>query len=427
MVVTDSFLFPPSAMMKVRVTNMNGVDTIVDVGKDWTCDKVKLALEHLLDLPPALTGLSADPLKNSLMFKLVLVRTGKTLFDEGTLAQQGVREFDELLLLRKRMNVPHLETERQRDEKKAPDISTIRKATAHLPKKNHDLPEEEPTSSLDFQSELRRILISLIEASQRVLCLNPEAAKIFQQAEDMLNEAPTRKTGLSEANIKQLTDMGFPAHRAKKSLLLNQQSVTAAMEWLLANESDPDIDKPLPGEDNDEGEVDAAPSEPTVPESDDQQGATGGAEGPRFKNILETIRAFQRREFRPNPIALQNLLEMGFAEKEAIHALRLSRNSQEAACDWLLSDKKERPDSIDQGLDPNSPVYKAILAHPSVQLGLNSPRCLLAFLQMLENPITASQWLNDPETGPLLMQISRIYHSEKLTPFNSEPSVDTDS
>ncbi|KAH9503386.1 Ubiquitin-associated domain-containing protein 1 [Bulinus truncatus] len=431
MVVSDSFLFPPSAMMKVRVTNMNGVDTIADVGKDWTCDKVKLALEHLLDLPPALTGLSADPFKNSLMFKLVLVRTGKTLLDEATLSQQGVKEYDELLLLKKRMNVPHLETERQRDEKKAPDISTIRKATAHLPKKNHDLPEEEPTSSLDFQSELRRILISLIEASQRILCLNPEAAKIFKQAEDMLNEAPTRKTGLSESNVKQLTDMGFPASRAKKALLLNQQSVTAAMEWLLTNESDPDIDKPLPGQDLDlagEAEsVNSASTEPLTTENDTEQGASGGAEGPRFKNILETIRAFQRREFRPNPRVLQNLLEMGFVEKEAIHALRLTRNSQDAACDWLLSDKKERPDTIDQGLDPNSPVYKAILAHPSVQLGLNSPRCLLAFLQMLENPITASQWLNDPETGPLLMQISRIYHSEKLTPVNSEPSLDADS
>lgn len=39
---------------------------------------------------------------------------------------------------------------------------------------------------------------------------------------DMLNEAPTRKSGISEANVKQLTDMGFPENRAKKALLLNQ-------------------------------------------------------------------------------------------------------------------------------------------------------------------------------------------------------------
>ena len=51
---------------------------------------------------------------------------------------------------------------------------------------------------------------------------------------------------------------------------------------------------------------------------------------------------------------------------------------------------------------------------------------------MLENPVSVSQWLNDPEMGPLLMQISRIYHSEKLTPFpraqeeaSSEPGSDS--
>ena len=44
-------------------------------------------------------------------------------------------------------------------------------------------------------------------------------------------------------------------------------------------------------------------------------------------------------------------------------------------CDWLLSERKESPDLLDEGLDPNSPVYKAILANPSVQLGLNSQRC----------------------------------------------------
>ncbi|CAG5118123.1 unnamed protein product [Candidula unifasciata] len=436
MVVTDNFLFPSSAMMKVRVTNMNGVDSIVEVGKDWTCDKVKLALEHLLDLPPSLTGLSSDALKNSLMFRLVLVRTGKPLSDDSTLAQQGVRENDELLLLKKRMQVPVMETDRQRDERKVPDAASIRRATAHLSRKHHDSPEEEPSSNTDFQSELRRILISLIEASQRILCLNPEAAKILKQAEDLLNEAQAKKVDLSEASVKQLTDMGFPENRARKSLLLNQHSVVTAMEWLLTNESDPDIDTPLPGQDPEasDGATEAsAENAPTAhPEegaaSEPVEGATGGIEAPRFKNILETIRAFQHKEFRPDPHALQNLIEMGFIEKEAVHALRMSRNNQSAACDWLLSDRKETPETVDQGLDPNSPVYKAILAHPNVQLGLNNPRCLLAFLQMLENPLTASQWLSDPETGPLLMQISRIYHSEKLTPSSSDTeSSDTGS
>ena len=35
---------------------------------------------------------------------------------------------------------------------------------------------------------------------------------------------------------------------------------------------------------------------------------------------------------------------------------------------------------------------------------------------MLENPNNTQQWLNDPDTGPMLIQISRIYHAEKQAP-----------
>ncbi len=98
----------------------------------------------------------------------------------------------------------------------------------------------------------------------------------------------------------------------------------------------------------------------------------------------------------------------------------------------------------------DSPVYKAIMSNPVVQLGLNNPRSLLgtlshqcdfctacpvfpkrhlsnsarlylfilfvAFLHMLENPSNTQQWLSDPDTGPMLIQISRIYHAEKHAP-----------
>ena len=32
---------------------------------------------------------------------------------------------------------------------------------------------------------------------------------------------------------------------------------------------------------------------------------------------------------------------------------------------------------------------------------------------MLEHPLSASHWLSDAETGPVLVQVSRIYHAEK--------------
>ena len=63
---------------------------------------------------------------------------------------------DELLLLKRRLNVPSMEGDskmvnlsRQRDSRKAPDLATIRKATAHLAKKNTELMEEEVDTGMD--------------------------------------------------------------------------------------------------------------------------------------------------------------------------------------------------------------------------------------------------------------------------------------
>ncbi|XP_050395048.1 ubiquitin-associated domain-containing protein 1 [Patella vulgata] len=404
MVVTDSCLFPPS-IMKVRFTNMHGVDHILELHQDLTVDKAKIkCLDYFHN--------SAESMKMSLYHKLVLVRNGKVLTEGLSLQQEGVRDNDEILLLKKRIQPsPYEASDKQsRDDRKGPDMETIKRATANIPKSAVEAVQEDATLNVDFQTELRRILISLIDASQRILCLNPEASKVFKQAEDILNE-PSKKPKVDTATLKQLTDMGFPGNRARKALILNKMSVMSAMEWLLQHQNDADIDEDVP-----EPDTDQPPPE--------EEGAVGGiesasGESPKVTNIRQSLKAFRKREFRPNPRALQKLLEMGFEEQEAGDALRVARNDQDAACEWLLGDRKMRPETIDEGLDTNSPIYQAIIANPTVQLGLNNPRCLLAFLQMLENPVAASQWLNDPETGPILMQISKIYHAEK----NSKPQL----
>ena len=43
----------------------------------------------------------------------------------------------------------------------------------------------------------------------------------------------------------------------------------------------------------------------------------------------------------------------------------------------LLSNKKPPPEDSDDGIEHDSPLFKAIMANPTVQLGLNNPRCLL--------------------------------------------------
>lgn len=38
-----------------------------------------------------------------------------------------------------------------------------------------------------------------------------------------------------------------------------------------------------------------------------------------------------------------------------------------------------------------------------------------AFEDMLENPLNSTQWMNDPETGPVMLQISRIFQTLNRT------------
>ncbi|XP_075912170.1 ubiquitin-associated domain-containing protein 1-like [Petromyzon marinus] len=103
---------------------------------------------------------------------------------------------------------------------------------------------------------------------------------------------------------------------------------------------------------------------------------------------------------------------MGFEEKDIVEALRVNGNNQEAACEWLLGERAgASSEGGEGGLSPGSPLLQAILENPVVQLGLTKPKILLAFEDMLENPVNSAQWMNDPETGPVMLQISRIFQT----------------
>ncbi|XP_034520698.1 ubiquitin-associated domain-containing protein 1 [Ailuropoda melanoleuca] len=297
---------------------------------------------------------------------------------------------------------------RKKQDQKAPDRDAIFRATANLPSHNMDRAEVQ-TNIRDFQTELRKILVSLIEVAQKLLALNPDAVELFKKANAMLDEEEDGR--VDEAALRQLTEMGFPESRAAKALRLNHMSVPQAMEWLIEHAEDPTIDAPLPGQASPGGaQAEAAPEAAT-----EAAGTSTGDEEPRdeLTEIFKKIR--RKREFRADARAVVSLMEMGFDEKEVIDALRVNNNQQNAACEWLLGDRKPSPEELDKGIDPDSPLFQAILDNPVVQLGLTNPKTLLAFEDMLENPLNSTQWMNDPETGPVMLQISRIFQTLNRT------------
>ncbi|XP_032623374.1 ubiquitin-associated domain-containing protein 1 [Chelonoidis abingdonii] len=396
-------------VLRLHVCSVEGAEWLEEVPEDTTVEKLKeRCLKHCVP------GSLEDP-KSITHHKLIHATSEKVLTDTKTVLEENIQDKDVLLLVKKRAPPPPPKMaevsaeEKRKQEQKAPDKDAILKATANLPSRNVDRTVAHHNMR-DFQTELRKILVSLIEVAQKLLALNPDAVELFKKANAMLDE--DEEDRVDEIALRQLTEMGFPESRAVKALQLNHMSVTQAMEWLIEHADDPTVDAPLPGQTSLE-----AASEVGASSAGAIAGPTleAGGEEPKdeLTEIFKKIR--RKREFRPDPRAVIALMEMGFDEKEVIDALRVNNNQQNAACEWLLGDRKPSPEDLDKGIDTTSPLFQAILENPVVQLGLTNPKTLLAFEDMLENPLNSTQWMNDPETGPVMLQISRIFQTLNRT------------
>uniref|UniRef100_A0A665TYP1 Ubiquitin-associated domain-containing protein 1 n=1 Tax=Echeneis naucrates TaxID=173247 RepID=A0A665TYP1_ECHNA len=398
-------------VLKIHICTMDGTEWLEEVTEDTTVEKLKeKCLKHYVH------GSLEDP-KTLTHHKLIHAATERVLTDTKTVADENLKDKDVLLLIKKRPppTPPKMaevsSDEKKKQDNKAPDKDAILKATANLSTRHTDRTVTQHNIR-DFQTELRKILVSLIEVAQKLLALNPDAVELFKKANAMLDE--DEEDRVDETALQQLTEMGFPESRAIKALRLNHMSVTQAMEWLIEHVDDPSVDTPLPGQDSSGAAGATAAAAPGPSASASASSSTD--ESSRQDELTEIFKRIRRkREFRPDSRAVIALMEMGFDEKEVIDALRVNNNQQDAACEWLLGDRKPSPEDLDKGIDTNSPLFQAILENPVVQLGLTNPKTLLAFEDMLENPLNSTQWMNDPETGPVMLQISRIFQTLNRT------------
>ncbi|XP_022058670.2 ubiquitin-associated domain-containing protein 1 isoform X2 [Acanthochromis polyacanthus] len=410
-------------VLKIHICTMDGTEWLEEVTEDTTVEKLKeRCLKHYVH------GSLEDP-KTLTHHKLIHAATERVLTDTKTVADENLKDKDVLLLIKKRPpptppKMAEVSSDEKKQDNKAPDKDAILKATASLSTRHTDRTVTQHNIR-DFQTELRKILVSLIEVAQKLLALNPDAVELFKKANAMLDE--DEEDRVDETALQQLTEMGFPESRAIKALRLNHMSVTQAMEWLIEHVDDPSVDSPLPGQDSSGAAgataaptpgpsalASASASGPNLLRSLSSQSST--EESSRQDELTEIFKRIRRkREFRPDSRAVIALMEMGFDEKEVIDALRVNNNQQDAACEWLLGDRKPSPEDLDKGIDTNSPLFQAILENPVVQLGLTNPKTLLAFEDMLENPLNSTQWMNDPETGPVMLQISRIFQTLNRT------------
>lgn len=175
----------------------------------------------------------------------------------------------------------------------------------------------------------------------------------------------------------------------------------------------------------------------------------------RIESLLDIIRIYCQRDIPPSNEMIRLIIDMGFDEASAREALRASKNHQSYACEWLVGNRSKihQAEQID-GLPLDSPILKALLGSPHVQMSLSCPKMFIgksektiqsvkslprtdsntcvhssAYLSILEDYSTMSMWLGDSETAGIIGHILRTYHEEKhilaINQFNAtEMSAD---
>ncbi|XP_046399661.1 ubiquitin-associated domain-containing protein 1 [Ischnura elegans] len=489
MFVSDANFFE-SDLVKLRVMNVDGELCQVEVEPSETIENLTFRVVNIF--------LKLDePSKSRHQFKLVAISSSKVLTDDRSVASEGLKNDDEILLVPRRQP-PSMEPVTDQNTK-GPKQNDIDKATAKLKEKVKERRRLSMESSTDFQSELKKVIISIVEAAARVLAHTPQANQIielmrekqYRKSDQMLdgkgcaiiserNEAaqgsvPTALPGRTTRRpptpdpsvVARFVDMGFTEDMVLHALRIRRMNQEQALEWLLENlsseagswstadddevdlEDDADLavvesvesqaswandissDSLEPDQDHflisGASEALGRPSGakelfPTEVEGNDSE--QSGQKSWSAAELLRSFEAFKKHQFRPSPKAMSALLEMGFSEDKVIEALKATGNSQVAACEWLLMHKKAGASSAsssssweeaDEGLDPNSPAYKAILSEPLVQLSLTNPKLLLAYLSILETPSSVSAWINDVDASPVLNQIFKTYNAEKYS------------
>jgi len=76
--------------------------------------------------------------------------------------------------------------------------------------------------------------------------------------------------------------------------------------------------------------------------------------------------------------------------------------------------------------------FNRIFTNPIVQAGLANPRVLEALKGLMEDPASATQYLSDPEIGPVLMEVYRTLGGQpggiaSPSPPNAQNDDDTPS
>lgn len=302
-------------------------------------------------------------------YKIVRVFDTTTLHDFLTIGQEQITMEEELLLVERR--IPESGTLWDLGTVRAPLQGTIAAATASLPTPQNTIRQPNLQSLLstnELSYELKKILISLIEAGARLAASGRNYEMTLAQLSAALEEPRVHQRQIIE--------------------VITPEEIE---ERLRSKDWDPDV--------------------ATTTAKSNGNDLYRRAE--HLQRFLEKFRAWRVKIAEPpNQEALAVLKDLGFNEEEAEKALRNTGSNVPAAASWLIGERGSSVFELINGL-PDGLILQTLLKQPQIQRGLLNTRMLIAFIAMVGQTGSASLWLNSPHGSPLLSQISRTYHSEK--------------
>lgn len=399
--------------LKLTVFNTEGNEYPLEISSSTIVEQVKaMAVGHFFGHLAAVGGSHGDDrsgakdskVNGSRTYRLVVLQGARPLSDVNSLHFENLIDNDVLLLVERR-EPPSPSQDASPEDISSPTLGQINDATKQVPKRNDNRDQDTTNPPVDFQVEFRQILVTMIEASVRLISADPDSKEVFIQVLDKLDRR--HRPRVDRVALQRLTEMGFVESKATKALQV-KRNFDEAVEWLLEEGNTEENDLKT-GEESGDSMMDSCAESMSVLEDREEDPA---------KKILKQFLQYRRKWFQPNQQILQRLSQFGYPEERVIDALRVAGNKESLARELLIDEKELAPDGL--GLKRNSPIISAILASPVIQLALPKAKTLLALMMLYESPNNANMWLSDPDTHPVVSQVLRIYHAEKHS-LNSRP------
>ncbi|KAI5704583.1 hypothetical protein M8J75_006836 [Diaphorina citri] len=380
--------------IKLNIISPEGSVWILDVSQSIVVSElISMALFHFYNISDL-----NEPLSLAQSYKLISVSRKAPLDFSMMLQECNLKSYDELLLIEKSKSSPVSPSTSK--STKSPSKRQIIEATRSIESKHAKPPIPPHQDYNDTDIDMRKVFISLIEVSSKILSAREDADTIYEtileKIQSKLYVTP------DESLMKKFTNMGFSEQQVIIALKLKRNNTTETLEWLL---------------DSNNKYLDYASIVTYLNESDNLQKLTTEKNSLAFYQkidiILEDYKWRRLLEFKFDMNVVNNIKEMGFSEKEVKEALRIANNNQISACHWLVGDRLPRVEDMDCALSSDHPIYKALISNPVIMLGLGNPRLLLAMLCILDSTHNSNLWMQDSEIAPVISTIIRIYQSEK--------------